>query len=221
MTAVAAVQQHGSQRQEYTPRQSSNGPTSSQSRPPNYTPGSISQTSGHEVPSQNEIYAVADPRADLSSAQVQNSKRTRPQASETAMQPSASSSAQDTNAPALSVISRRASIQARPTSAPNGVGEASDEGGTQRNGRRPNLLLQRAKSDIGIRVEDTDSQSDETQDWGARHGFEDHYASEEYVSQLANVSLLFSPAWTSFCSVFQVKFIAPDAFRTSHKKLVA
>jgi regulator-associated protein of mTOR len=60
--------------------------------------------------------------------------------------------------------------------------------------RRPAPLLQRSKSDFGPRNgnsnEDSDShrQDSDTQEWGARHGFEDHYASEEYVSQLANVS---------------------------------
>ncbi len=53
--------------------------------------------------------------------------------------------------------------------------------------RRPNTLL-RSKSDFGPRGDSPDTQQEnEGQDWGARHGFEDHYASEEYVSQLANV----------------------------------
>jgi hypothetical protein len=30
---------------------------------------------------------------------------------------------------------------------------------------------------------------DEHYEWGARHGFEDHYQSEDIISQLANVSL--------------------------------
>jgi hypothetical protein len=52
--------------------------------------------------------------------------------------------------------------------------------------------LQRSKSDIGPRGEDQESLADDDiPDWGARHGFEDHYASEEYVSQLANVSRSF------------------------------
>ena len=88
---------------------------------------------------------------------------------------------------------RQASLQARPTSAPNGAGETSpDDSETERLRRRPKPLLQRSKSDFGPRGEDQESQADEDiQDWGARHGFEDHYASEEYVSQLANVSSSF------------------------------
>ena len=56
--------------------------------------------------------------------------------------------------------------------------------------RRPQVFLHRSKSDFGPRGDDPDSQrhDSENKDWGARHGFDDHYASEEYVSQLANVS---------------------------------
>jgi regulator-associated protein of mTOR len=83
---------------------------------------------------------------------------------------------------------RRASLQARPSSAPNGIAESSQEDSeTDKVRRRPAPLLQRAKSEFGARGEDPDAE-EEIQDWGARHGFEDHYASEEYVSQLANVS---------------------------------
>lgn len=87
---------------------------------------------------------------------------------------------------------RRASLQARPSSAPNGIAESSqDDSETDGARRRPAPLLQRAKSDFGPRGEEPDTE-EEIQDWGARHGFEDHYASEEYVSQLANVSYNFS-----------------------------
>jgi len=88
---------------------------------------------------------------------------------------------------------RRASLQTRPSSAPGGTAESSqDELEIERTKRRPKPLLQRSKSDIGPRGEDAESQAEEDmQDWGARHGFEDHYASEEYVSQLANVGHTF------------------------------
>jgi len=88
---------------------------------------------------------------------------------------------------------RSVSLQNRPTSAPGTHGESSqDESELERPRRRPQLLL-RSKSDFGPRGEDPDSQEEEEeiQDWGARHGFEDHYASEEYVSQLANVGCSF------------------------------
>jgi regulator-associated protein of mTOR len=94
--------------------------------------------------------------------------------------------------------------QSRPTSAPgqNGRsgtplyrGGAQDDTDTDREQpltRRPKPLLLRAKSDLGPRGESPlDSPDRDSQDWGARHGFEDHYASEEYVSQLANVRCSF------------------------------
>jgi regulator-associated protein of mTOR len=84
---------------------------------------------------------------------------------------------------------RRSSVQTRPTSAR--VDSSQDESEPDRRPRRPKPLLQRAKSDFGPRAErgeDPESQTEEEiQDWGARHGFEDHYESD-YVSQLANVS---------------------------------
>lgn len=48
--------------------------------------------------------------------------------------------------------------------------------------------LQRSRSEHGLRHEDTDQTDDEMYEWGARHGFEDHYQSEDIISQLANVS---------------------------------
>jgi regulator-associated protein of mTOR len=70
---------------------------------------------------------------------------------------------------------------------------ATDDSEREMMARRPKSFLQRSKSDFGPRGDDSDAQrhNSDNQDWGARHGFEDHYASEEYVSQLANVRLLF------------------------------
>ncbi len=52
----------------------------------------------------------------------------------------------------------------------------------------------RSKSDHGLRPEEPDPSDDELDqepvaEWGARHGFEDHYQSEDIISQLANVSV--------------------------------
>ena len=84
---------------------------------------------------------------------------------------------------------RRLSVQTRPAS----VAESSqDESERERPKRRPKPLLKRSKSDYGPRGEEQETQPEnDIQDWGARHGFEDHYASEEYVSQLANVGRAF------------------------------
>ena len=58
-------------------------------------------------------------------------------------------------------------------------------------GRIPKPLLLRSKSDYGLRDEESDDHNDEDiHDWSARHGFEDHYQSEDIISQLANVCLL-------------------------------
>lgn len=72
---------------------------------------------------------------------------------------------------------------------------AREDPGPNGAARRPRSLLQRAKSDYGPRHGAEDSEDDDMQVWGARHGFEDHYASEEYVSQLANVSCCFFPSF--------------------------
>lgn len=55
---------------------------------------------------------------------------------------------------------------------------------------KPNLL--RSKSDHVARTDDQDLDQDDEEiyNWGARHGFEDHYQSEDIISQLANVSVL-------------------------------
>ena len=96
-------------------------------------------------------------------------------------------------------LGRRLSLQSRPITSSGANEESSqDESERERPKRRPKPLL-RAKSDFGPRGEDHDSQTEEEiPDWGARHGFEDHYASEEYVSQLANVSCSFLSSPTLF-----------------------
>ncbi|KXX76681.1 WD repeat-containing protein mip1 [Madurella mycetomatis] len=49
---------------------------------------------------------------------------------------------------------------------------------------KPPLL--RSKSERGIRHEEAEVTDEEHYEWGARHGFEDHYQSEDIISQLAN-----------------------------------
>lgn len=57
--------------------------------------------------------------------------------------------------------------------------------------RRGAPLLQRSKSDYGPRGEEAEEPEEDGQDWGARHGFDGHYASDEFVSQLVHVSRSF------------------------------
>lgn len=55
--------------------------------------------------------------------------------------------------------------------------------------RRPKPPLMRSKSEHMMRnFDDSDQDDEELHDWSARHGFEDHYQSEDIISQLANVS---------------------------------
>ena len=85
----------------------------------------------------------------------------------------------------------------RPSSAPgrrNGS-ESRDDLEHHQGPRRPvKPQLQRSKSDYAPRpLEDSDTDED-MHEWGARHGFEDHYQSEHIISQLASVSLPCFPA---------------------------
>jgi regulator-associated protein of mTOR len=192
MTAVA-VQQHAAHRQQYTPRQSphsSNMSSAHQSRPESYSDSNAPQIQRQGTPVQNGGPSPMITRQAVSNDPVPGVNGSRSSAAQS------STSAARTESNGSDYVDkgkRRASLQARPTSAPNGAGETSpDDSETERFRRRPKPLLQRSKSDYGPRGEDQESQADEDiQDWGARHGFEDHYASEEYVSQLANVSRSF------------------------------
>lgn len=193
MTAVAVQQSpHGSHRQQYSPRQSphSSNMSPNQPRPQSYTSSGQAQLARQESASQNGITnGTGSRQASNSISSQQNGNRLQP--SDEEERPS-TSTRKVTVATNSAGNNRRTSLQARPSSAPNGIGESSqDDSETDRVRRRPKPLLQRAKSDFGPRGEEPDTE-EETQDWGARHGFEDHYASEEYVSQLANVSCVFS-----------------------------
>jgi regulatory associated protein of mTOR len=66
----------------------------------------------------------------------------------------------------------------------------SHDDGDHSRTQRPKPPLLRSKSDYLVRREAQEQEpiEDESYDWGARHGFEDHYQSEDIISQLANVS---------------------------------
>jgi hypothetical protein len=53
--------------------------------------------------------------------------------------------------------------------------------------RRPKPLLLRSKSDYAVRHDEPDEEED-FPEFGARHGFEDHYQSEDIISNLIHVS---------------------------------
>ncbi|KAI8966093.1 raptor N-terminal caspase like domain-containing protein [Daldinia sp. FL1419] len=69
-------------------------------------------------------------------------------------------------------------------STPTTSREDSDQTQPRRTVSKPPLL--RSKSEHIVRREDTDQPDEEIYEWGARHGFEDHYQSEDIISQLAN-----------------------------------
>jgi regulator-associated protein of mTOR len=176
MTAVA-VHQNG-HRQQYNPRQSPHT-SPHQSRPQSYS----------QTPSLHN----GTPQVLSSRVPLRNDLPSDGEGPSTNAVAGASTSAAYGHTNGEFAHNRRLSLQIRPTSAPNTNAESSqDESERDRPRRRPKPLLQRSKSDYGPRGEEPDSPvEDEIQDWGARHGFEDHYASEEYVNALANVGCSF------------------------------
>lgn len=188
MTAVA-VQQNGVHQQQYNPRQSphsSNGPSPHTSQPPSYASSTARQLQRQEAALRNGTSAVMNPRPAVSNDPVGIVNGQSPPDPDRGSSASTSQSATPSNG---ITHDHRLSLQDRPSTAAWAHGESSqEESERERPKRRPKSLLQRSKSDFGPRGEDPDAQIEEIPDWGARHGFEDHYASEEYVSQLANVS---------------------------------
>lgn len=195
MTAVAV--QHGAHRQQYNPRHSphsSNGPSPAQSRPQSFT--STASTQMRQEPAMPTHVngngygpgppGIMHPRHAVSNdpalAMNGNGATHHDRSSIPSAEPVTGETARDR---------RRASLQARSSSAPY-VDSSQEDSEIDRVKPRPKPLLHRSKSDYGPRGEDSNSPGEEIPDWGARHGFEDHYASEEYVSQLANVSRTFS-----------------------------
>lgn len=66
-----------------------------------------------------------------------------------------------------------------------------DESDRDQPTRRPKPPLLRSKSEHMMRnFDDSDQTDEELHDWSARHGFEDHYQSEDIISHLANVSCI-------------------------------
>lgn len=67
--------------------------------------------------------------------------------------------------------------------------DTKDDLGSERPRRPVKPMLVRSKSEFGRPpVEQPEPADEEIPEWGARHGFEDHYQSDHIISQLANVS---------------------------------
>lgn len=86
----------------------------------------------------------------------------------------------------------------RPSSAPgrkNGLAstEARDDMGHDKPRRPVKPSLQRSRSEYAPRPIQIETNIEtEIPQWGARHGFEDHYQSEHIITQLASVCFAFS-----------------------------
>jgi len=195
-------------RQQYSPRQSPRSTTKTPS-----TPQSQSQANNSYASAQVQVDEHSN---DSSSNGAPNTMSVRTPASNGSFRSNVATGGQTSSrdsAPLTSIANGSTNgstsgrdaqqpDQNRPTSAPGGKVTSSDnlnprdstneDSDRELARRRPQAFLHRSRSDFGPRGDDSDSQRHEgdTKDWGARHGFEDHYASEEYVSQLANVSCL-------------------------------
>ncbi|KAI0447266.1 raptor N-terminal caspase like domain-containing protein [Xylaria telfairii] len=62
----------------------------------------------------------------------------------------------------------------------------SHDDGAHGRSQRPKPPLLRSKSDYLVRRDEPELVEDEIYEWGARHGFEDHYQSEDIITQLAS-----------------------------------
>ena len=102
--------------------------------------------------------------------------------------------------------SNSASFSRRPSSAPRGDGSGGtnnttdDEDENRALSLRPQKppLLRSQSAFAGPNRDDAEHDDQEDIEWGTRHGFDDHYQSEDIISQLANVSLLFFSASQRF-----------------------
>lgn len=192
--AVVGVQ-HGAPRQQYNPHRSSpspnlTSPSGQQLQHPNYTSATApsSQQLQNSTPSingMNGTLSTMNSRHTVSNDPVQHMNGTE-----------AGSAYAQANSGRIHAMAQNGSTPSitRPTTSAGGAAESSqDDSEPDRIRRRPVPLLRRSKSDFGPGGENiinTDMEED-IQDWGERHGFGTNYASEEYVSQLANVSRSF------------------------------
>ena len=191
MTAVA-VQQHGAHHQQHSRQShhSSNMSSPHHSRPQSYSSGPAHMR--QEPPIQNGTSGPMNPRPTVSNdpVQVVNGQRT----SQMDMDSRGASTTSAMTANNGESSSRRSLPPLRPNSAPRTAADSSqDDSEIDKSRRKPRPRPPlRSKSDFGPRGEEVESpEAEDWQGWGARHGFEGNYISEEYVSQLANVGCSF------------------------------
>lgn len=207
MTAVA-VQQNGDDRQQYNPRrsaQSSKQTSSTVSRASSHaapttqytqngSPSRVEAMNGDQLTRNTRTAASNGTMRAANGTNMRSVSATVAPARDLSSNPSFSSALDDEQNPAM--ISRPATTTNTNHVFAEGRESSQDDSEIEKKvKRRPKPLLQRAKTDYGPRGDDTSMDGEvtrEAQDWGSRHGFDDHYASEEYVSLLANVGCSFS-----------------------------
>lgn len=140
-----------------------------------------------------------------------NSKQQRVASASSSALPTAAASTDNSESDAAD---RRRQHQQQPQQV-GGRGDHNRNGSRNNNGRPgpPKPPLLRSKSDYARPVEDsTDTlhNSGELSRWGARHGFEDHYQSEDIISQLASVRIC------SLCSFLAFLPLQPFLYIRRH-----
>ncbi|RDW61312.1 putative wd repeat-containing protein mip1 protein [Coleophoma crateriformis] len=184
MTAVAV--QQGAPRPQYNPRQSSHSSNVSlqHAQTQSYASGAphIQPADAATNGSLNGIDGSERSEGNVRSASngVQNGTGRQASIRRDRQMSAASTTTESDSAPM-----RRVSLYSRPATA---RADSSQDESVFDQARRPaRATLRRSKSDYGPRFEEPESQGEEEMlEWGARHGFEDVYAEEEYVSQLAS-----------------------------------
>ncbi|KAI9642529.1 Target of rapamycin complex 1 subunit kog1 [Ciborinia camelliae] len=186
MTAVAV--QHGAPRQQYnsnsSPSPNLTSPSGQQPQPQSYT--SATALSSQQL--QNSNPAMNGMNGTLATMTSRHTVSNDP------VQPvnggEAGAAYAQANSGRIYATAQNGSTPSstRPTTSAGVAAESSqDDSELDRTRRRPAALLRRSRSDFLPRGEDTnEDMEDDIQDWGERHGFGTNYASEEYVSQLAN-----------------------------------
>lgn len=177
------------------PRHHPNSSTSSDARLTHVGPAPhlARQGSPSTMPSRTDTRSDGSPAADMANSTPYGSAT--PFAHPAVQRPSGFRPVRDPE------HTRPAAETKRPSSAPGnkqqqvvtftstGDRSNSQERGDSHRPFRP-APLQRSKSEHVLRHEESAQNDAELVDehWGARHGYEDHYQSEDIISQLANVS---------------------------------
>ncbi|KAI1335335.1 raptor N-terminal caspase like domain-containing protein [Xylariaceae sp. FL0016] len=185
MTAVAVQQHHRQQpahAAQYQSPTASSHPKSSTAHDRNHPASSSSSSSTHQrlvrdtantMPSRLATNGSTSASSPLYAAQTAT-----PQLYESANgRPSSATDGSDTDPKPSSVSNNKKKLS---------IVTSYDDNHNDQPRRPSKPLFLRSKSDFAVRREEPDHAEDEIYEWGARHGFEDHYQSEDIISQLAN-----------------------------------